>query len=428
MIETTATNAVQGSVKAMADRKTEEEWYHIGTARLRELREQLIRKSVTDRSQHVRDQQARIGISTEPNASLDDAKAIKLLEIKASQIIQGRPFTTACLGSGGDLSEVLFVGTRAGKIHAHRASECVGFANSTDAHDSVPVHGLSVMSSVGNSSGKLVSTGADGYARIWAIKASADGKTHCLERVWQSIDHGTRVNRCSVNHSLPSLLATACHDHSWRLFDVERSEEVLHQEGHSAPVYNVTFAQSHPALLASAGFDGFPRLWDLRSGHCVWVLGQRTTNTVDPHAHTDMVLGLSISPGLTFVATGGADNTAKLWDVRQQRHFQTIALHTGMVTDCRFADLAGTGESHVPQRGRFLVTSSHDGSTAIVSVPEVKPIAHLRSPNDRPVLFAGDLSRPAETQSSSPYPRLVTVDQDSTYRLWEGKMSSYKSE
>ena len=32
-------------------------------------------------------------------------------------------------------------------------------------------------------------------------------------------------------------------DHSWRLWDLESRVEVLHQEGHSRPVYSVCF---HP--------------------------------------------------------------------------------------------------------------------------------------------------------------------------------------
>lgn len=31
------------------------------------------------------------------------------------------------------------------------------------------------------------------------------------------------------------------HDNSWRLFDLEQNEEVLYQEGHSKPVYDISF-------------------------------------------------------------------------------------------------------------------------------------------------------------------------------------------
>ena len=40
-------------------------------------------------------------------------------------------------------------------------------------------------------------------------------------------------------------------DHSWRLWDLEAQDEVLHQEGHSKPVYDVSFQQDG-ALCATA--------------------------------------------------------------------------------------------------------------------------------------------------------------------------------
>ena len=42
-------------------------------------------------------------------------------------------------------------------------------------------------------------------------------------------------------------------------------QEVLHQEGHSRPVYAIAF---HPdgSLVCTGGEDAFGRIWDLRSG------------------------------------------------------------------------------------------------------------------------------------------------------------------
>ncbi|CAF4857311.1 unnamed protein product, partial [Rotaria socialis] len=37
------------------------------------------------------------------------------------------------------------------------------------------------------------------------------------------------------------FLATACHDYSWRLWDLETQEEILPQEGHSKAVHDITF-------------------------------------------------------------------------------------------------------------------------------------------------------------------------------------------
>lgn len=72
-------------------------------------------------------------------------------------------------------------------------------------------------------------------------------------------------------HPSGNLLATACYDHSWRLWDLGSGggpEELLHQEGHSKGVHDVAF-QRDGALLASAGRDSFGRVWDLRTGRCI---------------------------------------------------------------------------------------------------------------------------------------------------------------
>ena len=39
-------------------------------------------------------------------------------------------------------------------------------------------------------------------------------------------------------------------DNSWRLWDLEAQEEILHQEGHSKPVYDIAF-QNDGALVAT---------------------------------------------------------------------------------------------------------------------------------------------------------------------------------
>lgn len=39
-------------------------------------------------------------------------------------------------------------------------------------------------------------------------------------------------------------------DNSWRLWDLERKEEILHQEGHSKPVYDASL-QCDGSLVAT---------------------------------------------------------------------------------------------------------------------------------------------------------------------------------
>lgn len=49
-----------------------------------------------------------------------------------------------------------------------------------------------------------------------------------------------RVSRVQF-HPSGRYLGTCCFDNSWRLWDLTKCEEVLHQEGHCKPVYCMSF-------------------------------------------------------------------------------------------------------------------------------------------------------------------------------------------
>ena len=59
------------------------------------------------------------------------------------------------------------------------------------------------------------------------------------------------MHRCATTSLQFSFALTSSFDHSWRLWDLEVQDEVLHQEGHSNPVYDIAFQQDG-ALAATA--------------------------------------------------------------------------------------------------------------------------------------------------------------------------------
>ena len=52
-------------------------------------------------------------------------------------------------------------------------------------------------------------------------------------------------------------------DHSWRLWDLEAQDEVLHQEGHSKPVYDIAF-QADGAIVVTGYLTPPPSLSQIR--------------------------------------------------------------------------------------------------------------------------------------------------------------------
>ncbi|KAI3381341.1 hypothetical protein SNEBB_006417 [Seison nebaliae] len=156
-----------------------------------------------------------------------------------------------------------------------------------------------------------------------------------------------RVPKLKIDKS-GRYLATACIDHSWRLYDLEMNMEILHQEGHSNVVQDLTF-QPDTSLICTAGRDSFGRLWDLRTGRCVMVL--------DGHLRTITSIDYSING--FHIATGSADNSVKIWDVRNIKNLYTIAAHKHLISavkyDANYAD--------------FLFTSSYDQTIKTWSNP-----------------------------------------------------------
>lgn len=157
----------------------------------------------------------------------------------------------------------------------------------------------------------------DGSVKLWSLdneEPLADIEGHAPHR----------VSRLAF-HPSGRFLATTCFDHSWRLWDLEACEEILHQEGHSKPVYDVVF---HPdgSLALTTGLDGYARVWDLRTGRCIMFL----------EGHLEELLGADVADNGYHAATSSADNTVRIWDLRQQQAIYVIPAHTSVVSSVRF--------------------------------------------------------------------------------------------
>lgn len=62
------------------------------------------------------------------------------------------------------------------------------------------------------------------------------------------------------------------------------------------------------------------------------------------------ILGTSFSPNGYHLATGGEDNTCRIWDLRKRKSLYTIPAHSNLISQVKFE----------PQEGYFLVTASYD--------------------------------------------------------------------
>ncbi|CAH8514841.1 unnamed protein product [Schistosoma rodhaini] len=225
----------------------------------------------------------------------------------------------------------------------------------------------------------LASSAQDGSVKLWSLdneEPLADIEGHAPHR----------VSRLAF-HPSGRFLATTCFDHSWRLWDLEACEEILHQEGHSKPVYDVVF---HPdgSLALTTGLDGYARVWDLRTGRCIMFL----------EGHLEELLGADVADNGYHAATSSADNTVRIWDLRQQQAIYVIPAHTSVVSSVRFES----------RNCSYIVTSSFDKTTKIWGHPIWTPIKTLEGHNSKVVY--------ADISPDNKY--IATCSHDLTYKLW----------
>ncbi|KAJ3735082.1 WD40 repeat-like protein [Lentinula guzmanii] len=82
------------------------------------------------------------------------------------------------------------------------------------------------------------------------------------------------------------------------------------------------------ALVVSGGCDKVVRVWDIRSGYCIYVL----------HGHTSTIRCIKVLHNRPIAVSGSRDNTLRVWDVQRGRSLRVLAGHVASV---RCLDVCG---------------------------------------------------------------------------------------
>jgi U4/U6 small nuclear ribonucleoprotein PRP4 len=371
-----------------------EPFYTEATVDVKNVRLWLARYSI-ERSKKRLMSQATIKKYMAPKHKRLQCKAvysrIENMMSNASQVADDRP--VACCAFTNDGSHLL-TASWMGTVKVWSIPQCAK-VSTFKAHDE-RITGLATNPNSGlvKMNGPAFATAsADLTARVWA----SDGTLLCT-----LTSHEDRLGRVAF-HPSGRLLATACFDQTWRLWDLERSSTILEagrrfnwdrkllyeQEGHGGPIYSVAF-QCDGSLLASGGLDAIGRLWDLRTGRSIVTLT----------GHAKSILALDFSPDGYHIVTGSLDNSCQVWDLRKAACQHTIGAHKNLVSHVRYC----------PGSGDYFVSAGYDHKARVWSAHETCLVQVLYGHDDK--VMGVDIH-------PDPYSDLIaTISYDRTFKLW----------
>ena len=179
---------------------------------------------------------------------------------------------------------------------------------------------------------EIVSTAWDGSVYVWSVTGR--------HKQAEMKGHADPVSDCDFSSS-GRLVATTGWNGTARVWDVDSGKEVARLE-RDVPLLKCRFFSD--SLIAIGDYNGMVCSWHFETDKCFQFSGHHWTG----------ITGLDTCGGTELIVSGGWDKTIRLWSVQSRSTVATIHGHGGEVTECRFVE-----------DGRRILTASVDGSVKL---------------------------------------------------------------
>jgi WD40 repeat protein len=200
---------------------------------------------------------------------------------------------------------------------------------------------------------QIATAGADHAVSLWDTRTG--------ELIKQVGEHGAPLLSIALAQDGRYLVTGAGgHDRSERIWDVATGELLQTLRGRVAPASPLVLAEDGTWLVAPTEprFQRGAALWQVPSGALIGTLG----------GHQGEVHDVTISWDGRYVATAGADGTARVWDARTGDELQVLSGHTKPVRSVAFSP-----------SGYRLATGSTDETIRLWDAATGAPIRRITS-------------------------------------------------
>ncbi len=172
---------------------------------------------------------------------------------------------------------------------------------------------------------RLVTTSSDGTVRQWDATTGRE-----VEQPYER--HSGDVTAAVYSPDGQSL-ASADTDRTIRVWRAAGGQDVAVLHGHTGAVPKLVFAADGRRLASLSCASGIG--WQADSSVRVWEVGPRATLPV-LRGHTSYVYPVAFSPDGRWIASGGWDNTVRLWDAATGEPCATLP-HPGIIPSLAYS-------------------------------------------------------------------------------------------